>query len=271
MPLTVPSKATLVALSLVPVVAPTVYLLLVQAITSYYVGASATQRRVLTAKDKDAAAAAAATAASGAATTFSDATTVADTVPPHSLPAEVYGEDAPYVVYCERVVSKPVPVQRLTTGRADGRLLTTYLRGTFGAFSWTPMGLVMHRIVQDPALRKTFGADHLEALAFQKDDVACGPHLVTYRSRDRAELMTQPLADKPDLVVHAVIVAAVETTASGDEVVFVNETWFWRHAKDEPPSLLESAAGRWVHNLVGSWMIFKGTTKVTAPVKAKKE
>jgi hypothetical protein len=79
------------------------------------------------------------------------------------------------------------------------------------------------------------------------------------------------LGDKTDMVVYCVIVAAVEKTASGNEVVFVRETWFWRHAKEEPPSMLESGAGRWLHNLVGSWMIFKGTSKVTAPVKAKKE
>lgn len=267
MPLAIPSKATIVALSLVPVVAPTAYLLLIRAITSRYIAVSATQKRVLTPKDKEA------VAASTSTTTFSPETTVADTVPPHSIPDEVFADGAPYVVYCERVVSKPVPIKCLTVeGDAlSGALLTTYLRGTMGAFAWTPMGIIMHRIIQDPALRATFSAEYLESLNFAKDDIACGPHKVTYRSSDRAEMMTQRLVDKPDLVVHAVIVAAVETTASGNDVVFVNETWFWRHAQEEPPSMLESAAGRWLHTLVGGWMIFKGTSKVTAPVKAKKE
>ncbi|KAL1897627.1 hypothetical protein Sste5346_003933 [Sporothrix stenoceras] len=272
MPLAMPSKATLVALSLVPVVAPTAYLLLIRATTSRYIAVSATQKRVLTPKDKEDVAAA--EAASTSTTTYSPDTTIADTIPPHSIPDEVFADSASYVVYCERVVSKPVPIKSLTVEGGDassGALLTTYLRGTMGAFAWTPMGIIMHRIISDPALRATFSADHLESLNFAKDDIACGPHKVTYRSRDRAEMMTQRLADKPDLVVHAVIVAAVETTASGNEVVFVNETWFWRHAQEEPPSMLETAAGRWLHTLVGGWMIFKGTSKVTASVKAKKQ
>ncbi|CAK7200364.1 hypothetical protein SEUCBS139899_003059 [Sporothrix eucalyptigena] len=260
MPFSLPSKATIVALSLVPVVAPAVYLVAIQAITSRSIGAAATQRRVLTKKDKEAVTAEASSPPS---------TTVADAVPPHSIPDEVFGDNAPYVVYCERVVSRPIPVKKLAVDADTDLLLTTYLRGTMGAFSWTPMGLIMRSFITDPALRATFDADHIAGLAFAKGDIACGPHLVTYRSSHRAEMMTQRLEDKPDLVVHAVIVAAVERV--DDNVFFVNETWFWRHAQDEQPSMLESAAGRWLHNLVGSWMIFKGTSKVTTPVKAKAE
>ncbi|CAK7224710.1 hypothetical protein SBRCBS47491_005642 [Sporothrix bragantina] len=263
MPFTLPSKATLVALSLVPVVVPAVYLVAIQAITSRCIASSATQRRVLTKKDKEA-------ITDPSSSSSVATTTVADTIPPHSLPDDVFTDDAPYVVYCERVVSRPIPVSKLTADDDEGLLLTTYLRGTMGAFSWTPQGIIMHKIISDPALRATFDDDHLAKLKFAKDDIACGPHLVTYRSRDRAEMMTQRLADKPDLVVHAVIVAAVERLTETNEVVFVNETWFWRHAQDEQPSLLESAAGRWLHHLVGSWMIFKGTTKVTTPVKKAK-
>ncbi|CAK7224612.1 hypothetical protein SCUCBS95973_005579 [Sporothrix curviconia] len=262
-----PSKATLVALSLVPVVAPAIFLVAIQAITSRSIASSAVQRRVLTKKDKDAIT----TSSSSSSSALSvDATTAANAIPPHSLPDEVYADNAPYVVYCERVVSRPIPVSKLTADDDNGLLLTTYLRGTMGAFSWTPMGLTLRSFISDPALRATFDAEHIETLAFRKDDVACGPHLVTYRSGDRAEMMTQLLADKPDMVVHAVIVAAVERLAETNEVVFVNETWFWRHAQDEQPSLLESAAGRWLHDLIGSWMIFKGTAKVTTVAKKTK-
>ncbi|OAA65192.1 hypothetical protein SPI_01979 [Niveomyces insectorum RCEF 264] len=278
-----PTRSTVVALSLLPVVVPTIYLLAVQAIVSRHVATSST-KRIRPRKDQPA-----------------DAVSTEDPPPPHSLPNEVLAPGAPYILVRERVVSHAVPTAELTTAALapssssssssfvsepdkTAALLTAYLRGTMEAFSWTPQGFLMRSIVSDPGTRRTFDTDYLRGLDFVTGDVANGAYKVTYResrsgsvdgqddaaaaeTRAKAELSVVPLPGRPDLTVHAIIVAAVERSAT--EAVFFNETWMWRHARDEKPTMLEGVLGRWVHGLVGGWMVFKGTRAVTAVGKDK--
>lgn len=272
--LKMPSRAVLVSLSLVPVVIPAVYLTVVQALVSRQIASSGTARRVLTKKDKLLA--------------ETSTASVENAALPKSIPEDLLEDGAPYIVTCERVVSKPIPVQALTDPVLDDAeasnkkktsfLLTSYLRGTMSAFAWTPQGLVMKSIIKDADVRRTFSSSHIQGLTFVAGNLACGAYQVTYRagaegnealSRDRVELSIVPLADRPQLVVHGVIVIEIERTPT--HVVFVNETWMWRHATDEKPTMLEGAVGRWLHSLVAGWMILKGSRKVTAGVKVKAE
>ena len=267
-------KAALISLSLVPVVVPAVYLAVVQVLVLRQIATAGTAKRILTKKDKLLAETSAATAENSA--------------PPKSIPEHLLDDAAPYIVACERVVSRPIPASALTdpilvdAAASDKQktsfLLTSYLRGTMSAFAWTPQGLLMKSVVADAAVRRTFCLDYIRGLTFVAGDLACGAYQVTYRagaegdislSRDRVELSIVPLAGRPDLVVHGVVVTGIERTPT--EVVFVNETWMWRHATDEKPTLIEGAVGRWLHSLVGGWMILKGTKTVTAPVKVKAE
>lgn len=269
MPLPLPSKSTvLIALALVPVVAPAAYFLAIQAIVSRSIATSFTQKHV-TKTDEDTAATA--------------ETTPPAVPPPRSIPDEVLAPGAPYVIVCERVVSRPVPAAGLAVP-ASVPLLTSYLRGTMEAFSWTPQGLLIRSIVSDAGVRRSFDADCLRSLSFVPGDLACGAYQVTYRGPfeasseedERVELSIVPIADRPDLVVHGVVVSAVQRAKAGADaaaatVVFVNETWMWRHAVEEKPTMLESAAGRYLHWLVGGWMIHKGLQTVTGKAKGKME
>lgn len=267
-------KAVLISLSLVPVVVPAVYLAVVQVLVSRQIATTGTTKRVLTKKDKLLAQTSTATAENAA--------------PPKSIPEHLLDDATPYVVTCERVVSRPIPASALTDPilfdatasdkQKTSYVLTSYLRGTMSAFAWTPQGLIMKSVVSDAAVRRTFSLDYIRGLTFVASDLACGAYQVTYRagaegnaalSRDRVELSIVPLADRPDLVVHGVIVTEIERTPT--EVVFVNETWMWRHVTDEKPTMIEGAVGRWLHSLVGGWMILKGTKKVTAPIRVKAE
>jgi hypothetical protein len=57
-------------------------------------------------------------------------------------------------------------------------------------------------------------------------------------------------------VVEGVVVVGWQKTDES-HVVFVNETWMWRRPEDKA-LMLESAAGRWLHTLLSSWLVTRG-------------
>ena len=58
------------------------------------------------------------------------------------------------------------------------------------------------------------------------------------------------------------LVAAIESDGD-DEIRFVNETWMWRNLK-EPPTLLESTIGGFLHEEMAGWLVLKGLETVVS-------
>lgn len=188
---------------------------------------------------------------------------------PQSLPAPV-AENSPgtYIVWHERLVSKPIALSDLCAQRQD-ELLTRYVRAAMVAFSWTPQAYIIRKMLP-PAASQTFDAEYVNAADFtvtgQRID---GVYTLQYRGKgpgnvggERVELRLDPPEEYSVPKSEGIIVVAVEPVkGSGGLVVFANETWLWRKV-DEKPTLLESAVGRWFHSLLAAWLIGKGISSV---------
>lgn len=188
---------------------------------------------------------------------------------PMSLPQSVVADDTGgYVLWNERVVSKPVALSELrwSSGSLD-ELLTRYVRATMVAFTWTPQAYIIRKML--PAdVGETFEAEHINAMDFSKlEQRVDGVYTVQYRGTDpgseRVEMRLSPPDEYTGPRSEGIIVAAIEPVGAGapDEVVFVNETWLWRHP-DEKATLLEGSIGRWFHSLLAAWLIGKGIKSI---------
>ncbi|KAG6366773.1 hypothetical protein INS49_000953 [Diaporthe citri] len=184
---------------------------------------------------------------------------------PRSLPQSVVADDTPgYVLWNERVVSKPVALSELRwSGGSLDELLTRYVRATMVAFTWTPQAYLIRKML--PAgVGETFEADYINTMDFAElGKRVDGVYTVQYRGTDpggeRVEMRLSPPEEYTGPRSGGIIVAAIEPVGAGapDEVVFVNETWLWRNP-DEKPTLLEGSIGRWFHSLLAAWLIGKG-------------
>ncbi|KAK1759035.1 hypothetical protein QBC47DRAFT_370960 [Echria macrotheca] len=184
---------------------------------------------------------------------------------PKSLLSEVatLPENGNWIVAYERVASRPVRRCELISGPSPGWLLTRYIRATMTAFSGTPQVFLLKRMLprDDGDTRRTFQREWIQTLDFNEGDRVNGFWRVAHRGRcggeeERVELVMDAPAGYQGPVVQGVVVVGMET-AGRDGVVFVNETWMWRE-KDERKVLLESAAGKWLHGLLSSWLVTRG-------------
>lgn len=174
--------------------------------------------------------------------------------------------DAPpndFVLARETLKSLPIRTADLNTELQNDSLglLNTYIRTTMQAFSWTPQAMLMHFIIKDPAAKHTFDVSYLVDCNFQASDRVCGVYVVSSRSDERITLDLDPPVGWIGPIVKGCIVVGLEK-AGGDEVRFVNETVLWR-GKNEKPTVLESAFGRWMHGFMISWMVVRGVAAVT--------
>ncbi|TQV92850.1 hypothetical protein IF1G_08774 [Cordyceps javanica] len=226
---------------------------------------------------------------------------------PRSLPDEVMANPEEWVVSYERVVSRPIPAAMLvhklrgggddhdkqtTAGSSPSPLLTTYLRTTYKAFGWTPQAFLIRGLLAEPERRASFGAAHIDGLAFADGDVVDGVYKVTsyqYRQSSSSSSSKGGSSSSAEVIelsidvprsykgpaVRGLILSAVEeeegevegppvsamppptTTTTAVAVRFVNETWLWRK-RDEKPTMLESGLGRWFHSLLAGWLVMKG-------------
>lgn len=201
---------------------------------------------------------------------------------PAILPAEVADDASDYVLSFERVVSHPVPASSLKdalslpspaqAGSAT-QLMTTYMRTTMKAFSWTPQAFLIRGAV-GPDEKTTFDAEYIDKLEFKAGDRVDGVYTVSYRgcrsgeAEERVELMLDAPASYRGPDVKGLIASGIEllpdTEGKGgpSQAVFVNETWMWRKV-GEKPTMLEGAAGRWLHSLLAGWLILKGLKVVS--------
>lgn len=190
---------------------------------------------------------------------------------PRSLPQAVAGDkDHGYVLWSERVVSKPTALSELgwSSGRLD-KLLTSYVRATMVAFTWTPQAYIIRKMLS-AGVAETFEADYINAMDFTKmDQRVDGVYTVQYRGSkppSRGECIELRLSTPEEYRgprSDGIIVVAIEPVGAGapDDVVFVNETWLWR-TQNEKPTLLEGSIGRWLHSLLAAWLIGKGIKSV---------
>ncbi|KAL1872325.1 hypothetical protein VTK73DRAFT_1556 [Phialemonium thermophilum] len=212
----------------------------------------------------------------------------ASVVKPVSLPLEVADDSSSeYVLSYERVVSQPLPASSLRhplpsallSGAPDvstgaSLLLTVYLRATMKAFGWTPQAFAIRAAVGSSEAKRTFDDAYIDNLDFREGDRVDGVYTVAFRgsrdgqSEERVEMLLDPPASYRGPVVKGLIACGVEPVPSLEgvekpaKVVFINETWLYRKT-DEKPTLLEGAAGRWIHSLLAGWLIMKGLKVVS--------
>ncbi|KAK3308434.1 uncharacterized protein B0T15DRAFT_491021 [Chaetomium strumarium] len=190
---------------------------------------------------------------------------------PKSLPPEVDSDDSEWVLACERVVSMPVRPRCLLYGEPKTEvsgILTTYIRASMTAFSWTPQAFILWASAGDSAARETFRAQFIRNLEFRHGDRVNGFWRVIYRGTaamhgdcgERLEMALDPPTNYRGPVVRGLIVAAVEEQSDGS-IVVVNETWMWRK-QSESPLLLERGVGQWLHVLLSEWLVMKGVRAV---------
>jgi hypothetical protein len=196
------------------------------------------------------------------------------TIPPNiprpvTLPQEVEPNDSEWVLAYERIVSRPVGLSSipydLDTDLAT--VLTTYVRATMTAFSWTPQAFVLRASAGDDAVKKTFDTHFIQSLRFSADDRVNGFWRVTHRGdggvegNERVEMALDAPPTYRGPLVGGVIVAGMERQGDG-HVVFVNETWMWRR-QGEAPVLLEGRVGQWFHVVLSGWLVMKGVKAVS--------
>lgn len=240
------------AVALIAVATPTVYLLLLRRSVMRNIESSVSQqcgRGAQSRKD----------------TTKAASSAPPETARPRSLPQSVAAEEnAGYVLWNERVVSKPVALSELrwSSEKLD-ELLTRYVRATMVAFTWTPQAYLIRKMLPT-SVGETFEAGYINAMDFTTvDQRVDGVYTVQYRGTEprgeRVEMRLSPPGEYKGPRSDGIIVAAIEPVGAGapDEVVFVNETWLWRNPA-EKPTLLEGSIGRWFHSLLAAWLIGKG-------------
>lgn len=188
---------------------------------------------------------------------------------PMSLPQSVStNETTDYVLWNERVVSKPVALSELRSpGEGLDELLTRYVRGTMVAFTCTPQAYLIRKMLPD-SVGETFEADYINAMDFKEvNQRVDGVYTVQYRGTgpcdERVEMRLSPPEGYTGPRSDGIIVAAIEPAERGstDAIVFINETWLWRNA-NEKPTLLEGFVGRWFHSFLAAWLIEKGTKAI---------
>ncbi|KAM0323900.1 hypothetical protein ACHAQA_008481 [Verticillium albo-atrum] len=202
---------------------------------------------------------------------------------PFSLPEDVASDETKWTLAFERVVSHAVPATELAhplsssasikDRESPSPLLRAYAYAVQSAFSWTPQALAIRASIREPAVRRTFDAAWLQDLAFARGDLVNGVYKVVYHGgghavrSERVELVIEAPPSWSGPEVRGIIVAEVrgdEADADADfsgPVVFVNETWMWRHG-GEKPTMLETAVGRWFHGLLAGWLVLKGVGAV---------
>lgn len=211
---------------------------------------------------------------------------------PYSIPHEVRSGDDEWVLAYEHVVSDRISTPSLACPAADllasrsawdapvSDLLRVYSGAAQLAFSWTPQAFAIRAMIDEPPIRRTFDRDWIENLAFNSKDTVNGVYKVTYHGTgsemmsERLELGLEPPPSYSGPAVRGLIVSEVQFVrlpkAENDqnkkeemnEVVFVNETWMWRQ-KHEKPTLLETPIGKWLHGLLARWLVMKGMQAVT--------
>ncbi|KAK0639656.1 hypothetical protein B0T16DRAFT_246927 [Cercophora newfieldiana] len=187
---------------------------------------------------------------------------------PNCMPTDVADDNSEWIVAYERVTSRPIPVSHLQPAPLS-TVLTKYIRATMTAFGNTPQVFLLKRMMpkKDLVTAETFSRERIQSLDFEVGDRVHGVWRVAYRGsgnredenaeeRQRVELLMEAPGGYRGPVVEGVVVVGVERMDES-RIVFVNETWMWRRPEGKS-LMLESAAGRWLHTLLSSWLVKRG-------------
>ncbi|GIK07591.1 hypothetical protein Aspvir_003257 [Aspergillus viridinutans] len=88
-------------------------------------------------------------------------------------------------------------------------------------------------------------------LDFKEGDLVCGAYRVILRTPGKVEFELKPLG-----AVRARL--AITITEKDDQMVFMNETLMWKPKGEKGVMLLETAVGKWLHELTAWWMVDSG-------------
>lgn len=187
---------------------------------------------------------------------------------PVSLPAEVKDASRWEVAY-ERIVSHPIPASSLAfpiTGPTEtdtdrpSALMRAYTSAAQAAFSSTPQAVAMRAAIGDAQAKRSFDVDWIRDLSFGNGDLVNGAYRVVYHGHgqtadsERVELAIEAPPSYKGHVPRGLIASEIQKV--GDEVVFVNETWMWRKP-GERKTLIEAPLPSWFHRLTVGWLVLK--------------
>ncbi|OJD16275.1 hypothetical protein AJ78_03566 [Emergomyces pasteurianus Ep9510] len=282
--------SSLVIIGILPVAAPTAYLLYLRLTTIRHITSSTGRYHPIPTIDKSSSRpqSPSPSPSSPSSSFSSDPPPLPVTIPAH-LPTS-----PSHIIMYERITSHPIPLtslhlsDRSSASPSDNvhALLTTYLRTTMKAFSRTPQAYIIRSALRGNPAGATFDDSCIDALEFVPGDRVNGVYVVTYRGEghhdgaglaglgERVEMKLEtPVGYAgPGKEVEGMIIAGIEGVRGGvgkqegqrevGDILLVNETWFWRGEKGKPV-MLESLVGRWLHGLLAGWLVVKGMKAIT--------
>ncbi|GFF58353.1 hypothetical protein IFM46972_11077 [Aspergillus udagawae] len=163
-----------------------------------------------------------------------------------TAPDEVFTEQT-VAVYDSTSVS--VPRGKLPALPTE-ELLTRMLRRNMSNFARFPQAYII-RTMSTEAEKPSFKAANLERLDFKEGDLVCGAYRAILRTPGKVEFEFKPLGPVRGRLV-------VTITEKDDQMVFMNETLMWKPKAEKGVMPLETAVGKWMHELTAWWMVDSG-------------
>ncbi|GFF48812.1 hypothetical protein IFM51744_06924 [Aspergillus udagawae] len=163
-----------------------------------------------------------------------------------TAPDEVFTEQT-VAVYDSASIS--VPRGKLPALPTE-ELLTRMLRRNMSNFARLPQAYII-RTMSTEAEKPSFKAANLERLDFKEGDLVCGAYRAILRTPGKVEFEFKPLGPVRGRLV-------VTITEKDDQMVFMNETLMWKPMAEKGVMPLETAVGKWMHELTAWWMVDSG-------------
>jgi hypothetical protein len=163
-----------------------------------------------------------------------------------TAPDEVFTEQT-VAVYDSTSIS--VPRGKLPALPTE-ELLTRMLRRNMSSFARLPQAYIL-RTMSTEDEKPSFKAANLERLDFKEGDLVCGAYRAILRTPGKVEFEFKPLGPVRGRLV-------VTITEKDDQIVFMNETLMWKPKVEKGVMPLETAVGKWMHELTAWWMVDSG-------------
>jgi hypothetical protein len=163
-----------------------------------------------------------------------------------TAPDEVFTEQT-VAVYDSATIS--VPRGKLPALPTE-ELLTRLMQRNMSSFTRFPQAYIL-RTMSTKAEAPSFKAANLERLDFTEGDLVCGAYRVILRTPGKVEFELKPMG-----AVRGRLVTTI--TEKDDQMVFMNETLMWKPKGEKGVMPLETAVGKWMHELTAWWMVDSG-------------
>lgn len=129
-------------------------------------------------------------------------------------------------------------------------LLTRLMRRNMSSFTRLPQAYIL-RTMSTEAEKPSFKAANIERLDFKEGDLVCGTYRVILRTPGKVEFQLKPMG-----AVRGRLVTTI--TEKDDRMVIMNETLMWKPKGENGVMPLETAVGKWMHELTAWWMLDSG-------------